>query len=257
MNSIVGTIMRLVPPQVTSSLVSSLDVSSAAVQLGIGTSVVVLIAGIANRASDPLFMIRLFDLARESDTNSVLRNLPDVARGASPSLVTERGSQLASMLFGHDQSTIEYLVGHRSGLGAFAGNQLMLLAAPLTLGVLGLQINDQGLNISSFTNFVSSEAEKISGILPAGTRSLLSGPSIPSATGTATTKAKRSGMMKDALPLFGLLSLVLMAWSLSGGCNRGQQSAAAAQVEHAAVPAAAPGVLCWLQRNRRPFPRAT
>jgi hypothetical protein len=191
MNSIVGTIMRLVPSRITSSLAARLGVSSAAVQLGIGTSVVVLITGIADHASDPLFMIRLFDLARQSDTNSVLRNLPDLASGAGASRVTERGSKLASVLFGHHQPAIEYLVGHRSGLDAFAGKHLMLLAAPLTLGVLGWQINDQGLNISSFTNLVSSEAEKIRGILPAATRSLLSGSSIPSATGTATTKAKR------------------------------------------------------------------
>jgi hypothetical protein len=252
MNSIVGTIMRWVPPQITSSLASRLGVPSAAVQLGIGTSVVVLITGIANHASDPLFMIRFFDLVRESDTNSVLRNLPDLASGAGPSLVTERWSELASLLFGHPQPVIEYLVGHRSGLDAFAGNQLMLLAAPLTLGVLGQQINDRDLDISSFTNLVSSEAEKVRGLLPAGARRLLSRPSIPSATGTATTKAKRSWMMKDYLPLLGLLALVLMAWSLFGGCNRAQQPAPAAQVEQAAVPAAAPRVLCWLQRSRRP-----
>jgi len=116
MDSIVGSAMRLVTPEITRSLALRLGGSRTAVQSGIGTSVATLISGMAHHASDAGFMMRLFNLVRESDMNSVLGSLPDLASGDRPYLVAEQGSKLPSMLFGYRQTAIEHVVAITLGL---------------------------------------------------------------------------------------------------------------------------------------------
>jgi len=95
----------------------------------------------------------------------------------------------------------------------------MSLAVPLTVGVLGQQIRDQGLNVCSFSNLISSESAKIKGMLPARMDSLLSAGPIPSAI-TASTTASNPGIVKEIVTLIGLLVLAVIAWPLSGGADR-------------------------------------
>jgi OOP family OmpA-OmpF porin len=245
MNSIVSSAIRLMPPEVTSSLASRLGGSKSAVQSGVGLSVATLIRGIANHAGDPGFMMRLFNLARESDMNNVLTSLPDLASGAGSSLVAEQGAKLISMLFGHRQTAIEYVLAHHSGLGAFAGSELMSLAAPLTVRVLAQQIHDQGLNVCSFSNLISSESAKIKNLVPARIDSLLSAGPVPSAI-TATMTASRPGMVKESVSLI----LAVIGWSLSGGC-RSQPAIPSAPIGQAA-PAPVPGPLGEFIKRKLP-----
>jgi OOP family OmpA-OmpF porin len=250
MNSIVGSAMRLVTPELTRSLASRLGGSRTAVQAGVSTSVAVLISGIAHHAGDPGFMMRLFNLVRESNVNGGLSSLPDLAAGAHPSLILEQGSKLVAMLFGLRKTAIEYVVAHHSGLGAFAGSELMSFATPLTVGVLGQQIHDQGLNVFSFSNLATSESEKIQSMLPARMADLLSGGPIPSEISTAAMPASRPQMMKEVFPILGLFVLALIAWPLSGGC-RSQQPAPPAPVARA-TPAPTSGPLGEFIKRKLP-----
>jgi OmpA-OmpF porin, OOP family len=226
--AIVDSIMNLLTRQVTTSLADRLGASPSTVQMGIGTSVVTLLAAIANRAGDSGFVSQVFNLVKGADTQSILSTLPNLASGAAASSpAMEKGLQLSSLLLRGQQSSIESFIGRESGLTAGAGRELMSLAAPLTAGCLGHQIRATGLSTSSFADLIRSEASKIQELLPPGLPNLLSGISIPAALGTAEATAGEGGGRRLHFALIGLVLLALIAWLVSRGCNQPEQPPAA------------------------------
>jgi Bacterial protein of unknown function (DUF937) len=239
--TIVDSILNLLTRQVTSSLADRLGASPSAVHTGIGTSVAALLAGIANRTGDSVFVSQVFNLLKGANTQNILNTLPNLASGAAASSPTmKQGLDLSSLVLGGQQAHIENFIGRQSGLTVEAGRELMSLAAPLTAGFLGNQIRDAGLNSSSFAVMIRAEASRIQGFLPAGLPNLLSALSIPAALGTAETTARNGGGRKLIYSLIGLLLLALIAWLLSRGCNESEPAPAAPAGAVSPAPAPAP-----------------
>ena len=164
--AIVESIMNLLTRQVTSSLAERLGASPSDVQMGIGSSVAALLAGIASRVGDSGFVSQVFQLVKTADTQNILDTLPSLASGtgaSSPAM--ELGSKLCSLLLRGQQSHVEDLIGHQSDVAAGAGRELMSLAAPLTAGFLGHEIRETGLTPSAFAEMIRYEAAKIQGFL--------------------------------------------------------------------------------------------
>jgi OOP family OmpA-OmpF porin len=228
--AIVEAILNLLTRQVTSSLAERLEVSPPDVQMGIGSSVAALLAGIASRAGDSRFVSQVFQMVKAADTQNILDALPNLASGTgASSRVMELGSRLSSLLLRGQQSHVEELIGLQSVLATGAGREFMSLAAPLTAGFLGHEIRDTGLTPSAFADMIRREAAKIQGFLPLGFPRALSPVPIP---GTLTTPAATAGESvgrKVGYTLIGLLLLALIAWLVSRGW-RSPESAPAGEV---------------------------
>ena len=237
--AIVESIMNLLTRQVTSSLAERLGASPSDVQMGIGSSVAALLAGIASRGRDSGFVSQVFQLVKTADTQNILDTLPNLASGtgaSSPAM--EMGSKLCSLLLRGQQSHVEDLIGHQSGVAAGAGRELMLLAAPLTAGFLGREIRDTGLTPSAFADMIRYESAKIRGFLPLGFPRILSPVSTPATLTTAEATAGESIGTKVGYTLIGLLLLALIAWLVSRGWgNPGPAPAAPAGELGPATPA--------------------
>lgn len=230
--------MNLLTRQVTSSLAEMLGGSPSDVQMGIGSSVAALLAGIASRAGDSGFVNQVFQMVKTADTQNMLDTLPSLASGAgvsSPAM--ELGSKLCSLLLRGQQSNIEDLIGHQSGLAAGAGRELMSLAAPLTAGFLGHEIRDTGLTPSAFADMIRREAAKIQGFLPLGFPRALSPVPIPGTLTTAEATAREGIGRKVGYTLLGLLVLALIAWLVSRGWNNPESVPASAVEVGPATPA--------------------
>jgi outer membrane protein OmpA-like peptidoglycan-associated protein len=230
--AIVESVMNLLTRQVTSSLAERLGASASDVQMGIGSSVAALLAGIASRARDSGFVSQVFQLVKTVDTPNILDSLPNLASGAGASSpAMELGSKLSSLLLRGQQSHVEDLIGHQSGLAAGAGRELMSLAAPLTAGFLGHEIRDTGLTPSAFAEMIRHEAAKIQGFLPLGFPRALSPVSIPATFPTAEATAGEGIGRKVGYTLMGLLLLALIAWLVSRGWSNPEPAPAAPAVE--------------------------
>ena len=83
--AIVESIMNLLTRQVTSSLAERLGASPSDVQMGLGSSVAALLAGIASRAGDSGFVSQVFQMVKTADTQDILDTLPNLASGAGAS----------------------------------------------------------------------------------------------------------------------------------------------------------------------------
>lgn len=240
--TIVDSVLGLVSPQVANTLATRLGVSAVNIQSALGSSVATLLGGIAHHSDDSAFMGRVFNLANGSNTQNIFSNLTNLALGVSTSHAAEQGMKLTSLLFGNQQSSVESLIGHRSGLGSAAGRELMTLAAPLTVGFLGQQIRDRGLTPASFAGFFSSEASKLQGMMPVGLSTLLAGASMPSVASNLVDPPAQRGGKKGILSLIALLALALFGWLFARGCNRPHPApqAPAQQAESAPAPTAGP-----------------
>lgn len=211
--AIVDSIMNLLTRQVTSSLAERLGASPLDVQMGLGSSIAALVAGISSRAGDAGFVTQVFQMVKGADTQKILEILPSLASGThASSPVVELGSKLSTLLLRGQQSHVEELIGDQSGLAAGAGGELMSLAAPLTAGFLGYQIRDSGLTPSAFAEMMRREAVKIRGFLPLGFPRILSPVSTPATLTTKKVPAGEGIRRKVGYTLVGLLILALMTW---------------------------------------------
>jgi OmpA-OmpF porin, OOP family len=230
--AIVESILNLLTRQVTSSLAERLGASPSDVQMGLGSSVAALLAGIASRAGDSGFVSQVFQMVKTADTQTILDTLPNLASGAGPpSPAMELGSKLSSLLLRGQQSHVEDLIGDQSGLADGAGGELMSLAAPLTAGFLGYEIRDTGLTPSAFADMMRYEAAKIQGFLPLGFPRILSPVSAPDTLTTAEATAGESIGRKVGYTLIGLLLLALIAWLVSRGWSNPEPAPAAHAAE--------------------------
>ena len=211
--AIVESILNLLTRQVTSSLAERLGASPSDVQMGLGSSIAALLAGIASRAGDSGFVSQVFQLVKTADTQNIIDALPDLASGAGTSSpVMELGARLSCLLLRGQQWHVEDLIGDQSGFVAGAGSELMSLAAPLTAGFLGYEIRDRGLTPAAFAEMMRYEAAKIRGFLPLGFPRGLSPVSAP-ATLTKGKAVAGEGMgRKVGYTLIGLLLLALVTW---------------------------------------------
>jgi len=181
---------------------------------------------------------QVFQLVKTADTQNILDTLPNLASGtgaSSPAM--EMGSKLCSLLLRGQQSHVEDLIGHQSGVAAGAGRELMSLAAPLTAGFLGHEIRDTGLTPSRFAEMIRYEAAKIQGFLPLGFPRALSPVSIPGTLTTAEATAGEGMGKKVGYTLLGLLLLALIAWLVSRGWNNPESVPASAVEVGPATPA--------------------
>jgi Bacterial protein of unknown function (DUF937) len=211
--AIVDSIMNLLTRQVTSSLAERLGASPLDVQMGLGSSIAALVAGISSRAGDAGFVTQVFQMLKGADTQKILEILPSLASGTGTSSpVVELGSKLSTLLLRGQQSHVEDLISDQSGLAAGAGGELMSLAAPLTAGFLGHQIRDTGLTPSTFADMMRREAMKIRGFLPLGFPRILSPVSTPATLTTGRVPAGEGIGRKVGYTLVGLLILALMTW---------------------------------------------
>jgi OOP family OmpA-OmpF porin len=236
--AIVESIMNLLTRQVTSSLAERLGASPSEVQMGIGSSVAALLAGIASRVGDSGFVSQVFRLVKTADTQNILDTLPNLASGtgaSSPAM--ETGSKLCSLLLRGQQSHVEDLIGHQSGVAAGAGRELMSLAAPLTAGFLGHEIRDSGLTPSTFAEMIRYEAAKIQGFLPLGFPRALSPVPIPGTLTTTEATAGEGMGRKVVYTLLGVLLLAMIAWLVSRGWNNPESVPASAVEVGPATPA--------------------
>jgi hypothetical protein len=211
--AIVESIMNLLTRQVTSSLAERLGASPSDVQMGLGSSIAALLAGISSRAGDSGFVSQVFQMVKTADTQNILDALPNLASGtdtSSPAI--ELGSKLTFLLLRGQQSHVEDLIGDQFGLAAGAGGELMSLAAPLTAGFLGYEIRGTGLTPAAFADRMRYEAAKIQGFLPLGFPRILSPVSTPANLTKAEAEAGEGIRRKVGYTLIGLLLLALIVW---------------------------------------------
>jgi hypothetical protein len=154
----------------------------ASTSTAVATALPMLIGALAHKASQPQGAQAIAGaLARDHD-GSILDNLQDYLGGGNSALngvgqpaAAVDGAGILGHLLGGQRGAVEQAVGASSGLSAGSTARLLELLAPLVMGSLSRNANQQGLDASGLAGLLGQEHANLSqsGALLSGFMSLL------------------------------------------------------------------------------------
>ncbi|KAB1069152.1 DUF937 domain-containing protein [Tamlana haliotis] len=108
-----------------------------------------LTAAMKRNANSPQGAEGLMNALNNKHDGSILDNLGGLFEGGVDSSVLNDGSNILGHVLGSKQQHIENTLGAKSGMDANSVSQILKIAAPLLLGVLGKQSRQNNVNNSN------------------------------------------------------------------------------------------------------------
>ncbi|GGZ90516.1 DUF937 domain-containing protein [Algibacter mikhailovii] len=108
----------------------------------------VLMAAMKRNAATPQGAEGLMTALSGQHDGSILDNIDDLFGGGVDDSVINDGGKILDHVLGTKQQTIESSLGAKTGMDASSVAQILKIAAPLLMGMLGKQTRDQNVNTS-------------------------------------------------------------------------------------------------------------
>jgi len=109
----------------------------------------VLMQAMKRNASSPQGAEGLISALNNKHDGSILDNLGGLFAGGVDSSVIEDGSKILGHVLGGKQQNVENAIGARAGMDANSVANILKVAAPLLMGVLGKQTKENNVNDAS------------------------------------------------------------------------------------------------------------
>lgn len=106
----------------------------------------VLMAAMQRNASSPEGAQGLLSALTSQHDGSILNNLSGLFGGGVDDNVMSDGSKILGHVLGNKQSNVEKAIGAKSGMDASSVAQILKVAAPILMGMLGNQAKQQNVN---------------------------------------------------------------------------------------------------------------
>lgn len=106
----------------------------------------VLMAAMKRNASSPQGAENLLGAINNKHDGSILNNLGGLFSGGVDGDVINDGSKILGHVLGNKQSNVEMALSQKSGVDANAVSQILKVAAPILLGILGNQAKKENVN---------------------------------------------------------------------------------------------------------------
>ncbi|HVT02011.1 MAG TPA: DUF937 domain-containing protein [Thermoanaerobaculia bacterium] len=140
--SILDMLQQHLGPDTIANISQQLGASPADVSSGIAAALPVLLSGLHRNASDPQGAAAL-DSALNAHDGSILDNLGSLLGGGATGGI---GAAILAHILGKRQAPVEEGVSRASGLSAQQVSQLLMMLAPIVMGVLGRMRQQKGLS---------------------------------------------------------------------------------------------------------------
>lgn len=114
-----------------------------------------LVSALANNASQPSGAQALQQALARDHSGSILQNVA----GHVSNPQTANGAGILQHILGAQQPQIQQNLGQSAGMNANQMGQLMELAAPLVMGALGQQQQQQGLDAGTLASFLGQQKQ--------------------------------------------------------------------------------------------------
>jgi outer membrane protein OmpA-like peptidoglycan-associated protein len=220
---------------------STLGENSSGISKALSAIIPTSLAGILNKSTSGTAGANdVFEMAKSSiNTVSTGTNMP-------LSMDQEKGKSISSRLFGENQTGIVGAISSFSGIKDSSTSQLMSMALPSIMGLLGRHAEQNNLSASGLAGFLSSQKDYILQAMPAGLTSLAAMLGLSSLEG-ATSHLKSPDLKKPhptshspiddvktiserptakwLVPLIVILIVIALLWYFSRSCNETKPSA--------------------------------
>jgi len=135
--------------QLVSGVVNQLGIDNEQAKLAISSAVPVLLSALNKNASNGDAQNISNALERDHD-GSILDNLSGFLNGGNFS----DGMNILGHVLGNKQSQVENAIGKSSGLDASQITQILAMLAPVVMGYLGKQKNEQGIDAGGLSSLL-------------------------------------------------------------------------------------------------------
>lgn len=109
----------------------------------------VLMKAMEKNASSPEGAKKLMSALDTKHDGSILDNLGSLFSGGIDGQVTADGSKILSHVLGNKQQSIETVIGQKAGISSGDVAEILKVAAPILMGILGKQKREKNLQNSS------------------------------------------------------------------------------------------------------------
>lgn len=229
---------------------------------GLGAILPTILGGLMKQASTPGGAETLDQTLGQDDySGGLLEKLPDMLGGGDdgqPSMMTNLGQSVLTMLFGENVGSIAAILSKVTGMSGEKSGSLLALIAPLVMSYLGAKKRSDGLDASGLSSLLMSQKDHVAAAMPAGMAGTLGladlgitdTPPPPAATPApvpVATASSGGGGMAWLFPLILICGIGGLAYFLSrGGAPdleaAGQQGAEAVEAAEQMADEAADGV---------------
>ena len=156
MTSILETVQQQLGPAAIQQISRSLGADPATTASAVSVALPALLGGLSRNAANPQGAAAL-DRALDAHDGSILDNLGSLLGSGAASGI---GGAILGHILGGKRGTVEQGVGKASGLSAEQVSQLLMMLAPIVMGVLGRAKQQSGLDASNLPNVLQQSAQQ-------------------------------------------------------------------------------------------------
>ncbi|MCB9137521.1 MAG: DUF937 domain-containing protein [Caldilineaceae bacterium] len=144
--------------QAVTLIANKLGVDEKTAKRAAAAALPLLMGALARNAQSPQGARSLYDALAQDHNGSILSNVTDALSSQS---TLQDGDKILNHVFGTERAQVDKGVSQMSGLSAQSSDQLMSMLAPIAMGVLGQQQQQNGLNVQDLTSMLSQEQDQI------------------------------------------------------------------------------------------------
>lgn len=123
----------------------------------LGAALPLLISALANNSSRPDGAQALHAALAQDHDGSILNNMP----GYLSNPQAANGAGILGHVLGQQQQTVQQGLAQNTGLDAGSMGQLLEIAAPLVMGALGQQQQQQGFDADGLSSFLGQQQQAV------------------------------------------------------------------------------------------------
>ncbi len=180
MSSMIESIMGMLSGDALSKVSQQVGVPESKAKEALPDVLAVLTGALAKNSSQEQGARELSNALAKDHDGSLLNNLSDYISNYKQS----SGDGILGHVLGNNRTTVEKSLSQKTGLDAGSVGNLLTMAAPLLMGMLGKTQRTQGLDIGGLTNLLGQESNQAQSLAP-GAINILS--QILGGGGTQTT----------------------------------------------------------------------
>jgi hypothetical protein len=155
MNVISQMIVQKVAGVAASQLAARLGVSEGTAQTAVQVAVPLIVAALARNAAQPDGAQALHNAVNRDHDGSIFDNL--LGHVSDPGAAD--GAGILSHIFGGQQSTVQNNLAQATGLDQSAAGSLLETLAPLVMGAVGREQQQQGLDPSGLSQYLGQQQQ--------------------------------------------------------------------------------------------------
>ena len=156
MSDLLNMVVSQLDGQTVNQISNQLGVDDQATQQAISTALPMLVGALGRNAESPEGARALDQALQRDHDGSILNNVPVAL--ANDRMVQD-GQAILGHILGAKQGNVEMGVAKASGLDANSAGALMSMLAPVLMGALGQQKQQQSLNADSLAGMLQTERQ--------------------------------------------------------------------------------------------------